>query len=56
MEKYDYPTGQGTYFVGYRDLNSLFGFVHVRVTAPANLYVPILLAKIDSSTTAPLGT
>jgi hypothetical protein len=56
MEKYDYPTGQGIYFKGHKDLSSIFGFVHVRVTAPADLKVPILLTKIDGSSIAPLGT
>lgn len=55
MEKYYYPSGQGSYFEGYKDLSSIFGFVHVKVTAPSNLNLPILLTKIDGSAVAPLG-
>ena len=59
MEKYDYPTGQGTYFKGHKDLSSIFGFVLVKVQAPSDLNIPILLTKIEGdcgrNAIAPLG-
>jgi hypothetical protein len=56
MAKYPYPIGNPTYFVGSRDLDSIFGLVHVRVKSPGDLDVPMLLIKHDGKTIAPLGS
>jgi len=51
-----YPVGKGIYFNGSRPLKSLFGIVYCTITAPNNLYAPILLHRNKFNTTAPTGT
>jgi hypothetical protein len=51
----DMPVGNPFYLEGDIELSELFGFVYVDIETPTNLNVPILLKKINLSTTAPLG-
>jgi len=58
MKNNPYPIGRGYYFQGSRPLNSLFGIVYCTITAPNNLYAPILLTRVNfmaSHTIAPTG-
>ena len=59
MVNYPMPTGNPTYFEGdiRKENPKAFGFFYVKVTAPDNLKVPILLTKNNINITmAPTGT
>ena len=59
MVNYPMPTGNPTYFEGdiRKEDPKAFGFFYVKVTAPDNLKVPILLTKNNINITmAPTGT
>ena len=51
-----FPTGQWGKFWGARPLKDIFGLVCCKVTAPDNLYAPILLIRHNASTIAPTGS
>lgn len=58
MAHFPMPTGKPKFFYGDIRKNEYyaFGFFYVRVTAPDDIRVPILLTRINRSTIAPIGT
>ena len=44
----DLPVGQPTFSL-VQDLSKIFGFIKVEVTAPDNLYIPVLPCKIRNN-------
>lgn len=58
MRDMDYPVGPPTFFEGHIDLNdhNTFGFLRVQVTAPKDLFAPLLMTRVGGRTVAPLGT
>jgi hypothetical protein len=57
MKSNKYPIGDSSYFWGdIKQLKDIFGIVHCKVTAPNNLYTPILLTRRIGRTIAPLGS
>jgi hypothetical protein len=53
-----YPVGESYYFEGpIGRLDDMFGIVLSKITAPDNLYAPILLTKdVRGRTLAPIGS
>jgi hypothetical protein len=52
-----FPTGDGYKIIGSHPLDKIFGLVYAKVTAPNDLYAPILMTKdIKGRIVAPLGT
>ena len=54
----DMPVGAPTFVEGHLDLTdpATFGFLRVKVTAPDNLYLPLLQTSLNGTSLAPLGT
>lgn len=62
MKKYEYPLGNPVYFAPgppggeERKLKDVFGIVKAEITAPNDLYAPILLSRVKNFTIAGIGT
>jgi hypothetical protein len=52
-----FPTGEGYKIIGSHPLDKIFGLVYCKVTAPKDLYAPILMTRDNNGQiVAPLGT
>lgn len=52
-----FPTGQSGRFIGAKPLKDIFGLVYAKITAPDNLYAPILMTRaMGGSVIAPTGS
>jgi hypothetical protein len=58
MLKNDFPVGTPTFIEGSVDLHAqdTFGFLKVKVTAPTDLNLPLLMTKLNGRTVAAVGT
>jgi DNA polymerase elongation subunit (family B) len=56
MKFNQYPVGKSIYFRGEKPLHQIFGLVYCKVTAPDNIFAPILLTRKGESTIAPTGS
>lgn len=57
MKKGFYPTGAPTHVYNPTEsLHEMFGFIHVEVTCPITIKVPILMIKLNGRTIAGTGT